>query len=316
MCYTSRQVRDKITRIVREHIGPALQSEIAALRKEGKEYLFAGVLLGAEAGIDDYTTFDADTRKLIEKNGDPLVRLGYCALTGKGYSQEHPPEDVTKALAQVNQEYIAFWASQFVQAGIPGSKLYTHIAASVDQSTSNAPIWIAFNEYSRPGWTTYPGGALAEFTPLYEELQEHGNPMWAGVEANANFGPYSVGWESYLAWHYNHGAALVGINVGATSETLMAALEKSAFGPQAVAAYKKFLAGEQLREDQSKAKDLAKSIQEKVLKVRTGIEQWQAQHRDPSAIGRMMEDFEPLIRQGKYEEAEELLDQALKALGK
>ena len=29
-----------------------------------------------------------------------------------------------------------------------------------------------------------------------------------------------VDWETYLAWHYNHGCVLVGVNMGATGQDL------------------------------------------------------------------------------------------------
>jgi len=44
----------------------------------------------------------------------------------------------------------------------------------------------AFNDYSRPGWTTYPVRFLNnDFRALYDALGKHGNPSWGGVEANA-----------------------------------------------------------------------------------------------------------------------------------
>jgi len=66
------------------------------------------------------------------------------------------------------------------------------------------------------------------------------------VEANAGFPGSMVDWETYLAWHYNHGCYLVGINSGATGTDLPQRLEKSAFGDEALAAYHKFLTGQPL----------------------------------------------------------------------
>jgi len=60
--------------------------------------------------------------------------------------------------------------------------------------------------------------------------------------------PVRASWEKYLAWHYNHGARLVGINVGASDQWVMSYLSKGAFGGEAMAAYKKFLKGERLIE--------------------------------------------------------------------
>ena len=61
-----------------------------------------------------------------------------------------------------------------------------NVAAPAPIEVMNAPIWTAFNEYSRPGWTTYAVMVLEEnFQAIYDELEKHGNPGWAGVEANA-----------------------------------------------------------------------------------------------------------------------------------
>jgi hypothetical protein len=52
----------------------------------------------------------------------------------------------------------------------------------------------------------------------------------------------------YLAWHYNHGAKVVGINVGTSDQSLMSHLSEGAFGQEALAAYSKFLGGKKIIE--------------------------------------------------------------------
>jgi hypothetical protein len=267
MCYNSPAIQKEISRIVSQIVGPTLRQEINKLKQENKQYLFAGITIGAEAGIDDYSTVPELSQ--ITSNTDPMLvqaaimmaednaprsRVGYCALTNAGYSKTNPPADINQALAVVNQKFIGFWDELFFGSGIPCSRLYTHVAASPPQDdNNNAPIGIVFNPYVRPGWTTYPIGTLENgFQPLYDELAEYGNPAWGGVEANATFpnpnAPVRPSWEEYLAWHYNHGAKLVGINIGATDQSLMSTLSEGAFSEEALAAYKKFLRGEKLIE--------------------------------------------------------------------
>ena len=191
---------------------------------------------------------------MMEEDKAPHSRVGYCSLTNAGYSRSHAPADFNQALVAINRELVEFWDKQFSDAGIPCSRIYTHVAAPATQDDHNdAPIRIVFNPYARPGWTTYPIGALANgFQPLYAELARHGNPVWGGVEANATFPDPNASerpsWEEYLAWHYNHGAKLVGINVGVSEPSLMSLLRNGAFGDEAMAAYKKFLKGEKLIE--------------------------------------------------------------------
>jgi hypothetical protein len=273
MCYNSPKIQAEISRIISQVVGPTLMGEINTLKQNGQEYLFAGITVGAEAGFDDYSIV-AKLLPQLPRHGDPVQmdiarmirqaatlmdedqapysRLGYCSLTNAGYSKTNPPTDFNRALTEVNQKFIEYWDKQFVDAGISCSRIYTHVAtASLQDDNNNAPIRIVFNPYARPGWTTYPGGLLANgFGPLYDELAKHGNPAWGGVEANvpAFAIPNAPSWEKYLAWHYNHGAKLVGINVGAADPSIMSNLSKSAFGDEAIAAYEKFLNGEKLIE--------------------------------------------------------------------
>ena len=187
-----------------------------------------------------------------------------------------------KALAKIVQETIAFWCEQFVDAGIPAEKLYPHVAAPAPIEMTNAPIWTAFNKYSRPGWTTYAVEVLGEsFKPIYDELEKHGNPAWAGVEANAGMPGSVVDWETYLAWHYNHGCVLVGVNMGATGEDLPRRLWDSAFSKEAIAAYRKFLTGQPLVEKPVSMDHPQFRIQAKMKRVRAGIERWHAAARTP-----------------------------------
>jgi hypothetical protein len=275
MCYNSPMIKAEIGRVISQVVGPALKGEINTLKQDGQEYLFAGITVGAEAGFDDYSMVSKllpqlpshdtgdpiqmdvarmirEAAKLMDEDKAPYSRLGYCSMTNAGYSKANPPADFNRALADVNQKFIEFWDKQFVDAGLPCSRIYTHVAtSSLQDDNNNAPIRIVFNPYARPGWTTYPIGTLANgFQPLYDELAKHGNPAWGGVEANnpAFAIPNAPSWEKYLAWHYNHGAKLVGINVGAADPSIMSNLSKGAFGDEAMAAFEKFLKGEKLIE--------------------------------------------------------------------
>jgi Spy/CpxP family protein refolding chaperone len=52
----------------------------------------------------------------------------------------------------------------------------------------------------------------------------------------------------------------------------------------------------------------------KMERIKAGIARWQSEGRDPSPIGRMMQQFEPLMRSGQIEQANALLEQAIKTL--
>jgi hypothetical protein len=316
ICFTSKRVRSEWTRLVRNVIAPSLRQEIAVLKHEGKERLFAGVLVGSEPTFDNYIQTGPEMQKMIKDDGAPIGRLGYRALMDRGFSKDHQPAHLSDALGSVIQETVAFWCRQFVEAGIPAEKLYPHVAAQLPIEIMSAPVSAAFNRWSRPGWSTYAVEAFEDgFEPLYRELKKHGSPPWGGVEANAGFPGSSVNWETYLGWHYNHGAVIVAINTGATGTELPTQLEKSAFGPEAIAAYRKFLRGEKLTETPVSLRPEVR-LQRKIKAVQMGFQAWQASGRDPLPIAHMLQDHIPaLLQAGKIDEAIALVDEALKKLG-
>jgi hypothetical protein len=57
------------------------------------------------------------------------------------------------------------------------------------------------------------------------------------------------------------------------------------------------------------------AIQRKVGALHAGVRRWQSEGRDPAPVGRIMQEFEPMIRAGRLEEAEAILDRALTVLG-
>ena len=159
---------------------PINGEEIDKLKQEHKEYLFSGITVGAEAGFDDYSMVPTLSQilsqppnndpmraqmlkmfmlaaKLMEEDKAPHGRVGYCALTNAGYSKINPPADINDALAAINRQFIEFWDKQFVDAGIPRSRIYTHVAACARQDESNnAPIRIVFKSLCSAGMDYVP----------------------------------------------------------------------------------------------------------------------------------------------------------------
>ena len=70
-------------------------------------------------------------------------------------------------------------------------------------------------------------------------------------------------------------------------------------------------------EQQTKLKGLKTKflvLHSKGDRVEAGVRRWQEQGRDPSPVAQVMQQAEPLIRDGKLDEAEAVLDRALKLL--
>lgn len=313
MCFTSKIIRAEWVRLVDKVIAPPLLKQLARLKRKRKMRLFAGVLVGSEPTFDNYSHTDSATAKLVAADKSPNGQLGYRALLDSGYSKQHPPANIHKALGKIIQKTVAFWCKEFVQAGLPAQKLYTHIPAGAGIEMTSSPIEAAFNKWSRPGWSTYPVGPLQDkFKALYTELKKHGNPVWGGVEANAGAPGADVDWETYLGWHFNHGANLVGINIGATGKALPAQLEKSAFGTEAIAAYCKFLEGKHLVEKPISVNPNQQELRQKMDELQAGFRKWQSEGRDFSPIAAFVEKRMPaLLKNNDVDGAIHLIDEAL-----
>lgn len=255
ICYNSPTVLREVSRLIGEVVAPPIKAGLARLRKEGKEHLFSGLTVGAESSLPNYENIARHSpriARLMDRDGSPKTRLGYNALTNNGYSKNNPPKDFGRALAEVNRDYTAYWSKKLAEGGIPTKKMYTHVAAGAGVIGSpaveftNAPIGIAFNDHSRPGWTTYPVGPLRpDFEHLYKALAQHGNPHWASTEAGPSLGASrrrrALSMKDYLARHFNYGATVIVFNTGATSKELSRSLTESVWGTHALSAYRTFL---------------------------------------------------------------------------
>jgi tetratricopeptide (TPR) repeat protein len=57
------------------------------------------------------------------------------------------------------------------------------------------------------------------------------------------------------------------------------------------------------------------ALQRKMQCLEKQVQKWQQQGKDPQPIGEMMQDFQPLVEQQKFTEAERVIDRALKLAG-
>lgn len=56
------------------------------------------------------------------------------------------------------------------------------------------------------------------------------------------------------------------------------------------------------------------SLRKKVEAIEEGVQEWQNAGKDPSSIAELMQSLDPLMKEARFQEAEALLDQALKLL--
>ncbi|HKV40561.1 MAG TPA: hypothetical protein VJX67_15215, partial [Blastocatellia bacterium] len=235
MCYNSSGIKDVISTLVGQIIGPEIQKNLAQLKAHGKSNLFAGIITGWETMLPD--------------TNPPA---GYNALTNLGYSAANPPADMDTARVGVVHDFIQFWDQQFVAAGIDPGKLHTHLATfPLGAANSHAPLVAAFNPFSHAGFTAY-GSSGESFPQIYEAVAAENANQW-GVSEGSNIYPPSalpghsglpdLPMDQYLAQAYNHGATYVNLlGWQATGTAFYIVLTD----PAAIRAYRRFLKGKRL----------------------------------------------------------------------
>ena len=253
MCVNAHDVRVAVRNFM-SNIALSIKSNLDQLTADKKEYLYAGTIVGWEPSLDT----DRDSK----------MPSGYHALANKGFGLTHLPGDIDQERVKILREYIEFMARPLVEAGLPVSKTYTHIAfisrkdydyaASVNPDFAKksysevnnfSPPEVAMGKNYTPGFSTYPQeGVLNEIHKLLN------NSAWASSEGTnliPGLPPMASGYgmESYLARHYNYGCRQVTIfafHLG--GDPFTDALNYASEGPDAIAAYRKFLSGATLKE--------------------------------------------------------------------
>ena len=117
------------------------------------------------------------------------------------------------------------------------------------------PISIAHasrcSSYSNPGFSAYAGIDIDD--DIDQALKAHRRVIWAMAEGS-NVAPSSPSaptqliWEAYLAKSVNRGAKITNI-FGAFQGPASGAFGRAAESPDAIAAYRKFLRGEDLSKE-------------------------------------------------------------------
>ncbi len=312
MCFNSPAIQAAV-RHLSDVIGSAVSDGIATLEAQGRPDMLAGVIVGWES--------------MIGRDFETNQYLGYCGLTNLGFSREQPPQDLDGERERVVQAFIELWAGGIAEAGVDPGKIYSHTAVIPEQSYATmranmpegseltysqinqfAPPSVSFGEHYNPGFSTYPQEGLME--QLYAELESHDSLAWASAEG-ANIAPDTLtsggSMETYLAWMFNHGAALVNIfGWGVGSETNLFRLAAEA--PEALAAYRKFLAGGTLVEGEYVFPDLPERIQ----RIQTELPAWLQQNpgRQPE-IEALLRKLDQAIRENNYAEASRVADEIL-----
>ncbi len=297
-------------------IGEEVKRGMATLQAAGKPELFAGVIAGWETQIGK----DFETGK----------SLGYCALTNKGYSAARPPADIDQARVDITKEFIDLWTASLASAGVPDTKIFSHIAVMPQitdaaeaktrthlESINFTPTSVAFGPHHYPGFSTYPGTGHRE--QIKAERAKNGNPPWISGEgtsldpALAELGDAGEPMEPYLASFFNDGAVMVNVfgwGMGPKDN----AFRRAAENESAIAAYKKFLSGAVLSEVVSGTGKL--SLPERVQKIQSILPEWLPKHEDKkSIVVSLMSQLDASLTSGDVKTADSIADEVLGIIG-
>ena len=310
MCFNS----PAIVAAVKDHaglIGAEIKQELAALKSQGKEHLFAGVIAGWETQMGR----DLDTDR----------QLGYRALSHRGFSESNPPQDLDRERVQVVKEFMELWANSLHAAGTPREKIFCHIAftsqglraadakESYTEKVHFALPDVAFSSAYRPGFSTYPEGAT--FKEIYAALAEHGSPGWIsaeGVNVSPTGMPGEPTMESYLARMFNHGAVLVNVfSWGIGGEVMRNNFFRRATeNSEALAAYGKFLRGDALVETVPTGFS-SEAFQAKMLRIQTELPGWIQKSGQQAQAMNLTQRIKAFLKDKQWQEADKVADELL-----
>jgi len=293
-------------------IGAEIAREVAALKAQGKEHLFAGVIAGSETQISP----EFGTNR----------RLGFRALSHRGFSESNPPKDADAERVSVVKEWIELWCKSLREGGAPPEKIFCHIAFtgqglrkadakdSYAAKVAFAPPEVAFSSAYRPGFSTYPEGST--FKEVHAVVAAHGSPGWISAEGT-NVSPTSMpgeaAMETYLAKMFNHGAVLTNIfswGIGGEAQRNNF-FRKATENPEALGAYAKFLRGEPLVESEQHGFSAA-TFQEKMKQVQAMLPAWVNGNTGRQAKATsLMQKIQPFLKERKWQDADKVADELL-----
>ena len=292
-------------------IGAEIKREVAVLKSQGKEHLFAGVI----AGWETYIGQDFETNRA----------LGYRALSHRGFSASNPPKDPDLERVHVVHEFIELWAGALHASGIPREKIFCHIAFTsqglrkwdAKESYMNRVHFalpeVAFSSAYRPGFSTYPEGRT--FKEIHAALAEHGSPGWISAEGT-NVSPGSMPGEStmetYLGRTFNHGGVMVNVfswGMGGEAQRNNF-FRRATENPEALGAYAKFLRGEPLVESTAQGFS-GPGFAEKMHRIQTELPGWIQNSGQQAQAMSLIKNIKALIKDRKWQEADKVADELL-----
>ena len=197
--YESQKFRAFMRSQIEEGVLRPLAERLTRWRKEGRERLFAGLVVGWESGYYSMTLKNPRPVAGTETFSDSeVVTTGYAALARRGYSAERLTREAhdrglpewalfRELMCCVVHDYVEYLCGICAAGGIPRERLYTHFAAPVTAAATAKekadshilPVGTAINSFARPGFTM----SFADLGKVAGEIHKaNGRNAWGAVE--------------------------------------------------------------------------------------------------------------------------------------
>lgn len=289
-------------------IGVEVKKQTDALKTEGKEHLFGGIIAGWETRIG--RDFDTDQP------------LGFRALSNRGFSEKNPPKDDVHERVQVVKEFMELWANALAAPGVPHEKIYGHIAFTAQgldhkekfQTVSTFALpEVAFSPAYRPGFSTYPDGAALK--EIQDQVATHGSSAWIsgeGTNVSPTGMPSGITMETYLGRMFNHGAVMVNLFAWGMGGEAMRNnfFRRAAEDPEPLAAYGKFLRGEKLVESAAQGFTAA-VLEAKMHRIQSELPAWMQKTGKQKEATALMQKVQSFVKEKNWQEVDKAADEVL-----
>ncbi len=263
----------------------------------------------------------------LEQAGVPVEKMySHIAFTGQGLADDTNAKSHSDANAKNHSDANAKNHSDANAKNHSNSNAKNHSDSNVknDSGPSFAERFgyavpdVAFGKYYRPGFSTYPLDDTIE--QVRAEVSKRGGGAWISAEGTnvvPNQVPGESGMETYLAKMFNHNAVIVnifswGIGGEAHKDNFF---RRATEGDEALAAYRKFLSGQSLKEiARSNGQFSPAKLRRKLDQIQVALPAWVQRTRRPDLVQGMMEKLDGYIKAGKILDADAQADQILKVL--
>ncbi|MCI0699532.1 MAG: hypothetical protein L0241_00405, partial [Planctomycetia bacterium] len=172
---------------------------------------------------------------------------------------------------------------------------------------------VAFSNAYRPGFSTYPDGWA--FKEIWGHIAAHDSPAWISGEGT-NVSPSGIAsgltMESFLGRHFNHGAVMVNLFAWQMGGDAMKNhfFRRAIEGPEALAAFGKFLRGEKLVESAA-AGFSSEALEAKMRRIQTELPVWVQKSGKQAQAMPLVQKMQALIKEKKWQDVDKMADEIL-----